>query len=230
MSVYSLANFLQHSAQDADLPEAFQLESPHLLKIDLKGAAWTKMGTMIAYRGNIAFKREGMMEHGLGKLFKKALTGEGMTLTKAEGNGELFLADAGKKVSVIYLENEAICVNGNDLLAFDPSIQWDIKMIKRVAGMMAGGLFNIRLEGKGYMAITTHYEPLTLRVTPNQPVFTDPNATVAWSANLQPELRTDISWGTLLGRGSGESFQLGFWGDGFVVVQPYEEVYFQTQH
>ena len=74
------------------------------------------------------------------------------------------------------------------------------------------------------VAITTHGSPLTLRVTAAQPVFTDPNATVAWSGNLSPDLRTDISLRTLLGRGSGESIQMQFQGDGFVVVQPYEEV------
>ncbi|EMI56971.1 protein containing DUF124 [Rhodopirellula sallentina SM41] len=34
---------------------------------------------------------------------------------------------------------------------------------------------------------------------------------------------------TFFGRGSGESVQLLFRGHGFVVVQPYEEVYFQHQ-
>jgi uncharacterized protein (AIM24 family) len=60
-------------------------------------------------------------------------------------------------------------------------------------------------------------------------VFTDPNATVAWSGGLMPEIVTDISLGTLLGRGSGESIQLRFAGEGWVVVQPYEEVVFQAK-
>ena len=59
------------------------------------------------------------------------------------------------------------------------------------------------------------------------PVFTDPNATVAWSGGLSPEIVTNISLGSLLGRGSGESIQLKFAGDGWVVVQPYEEIYMQ---
>lgn len=101
--------------------------------------------------------------------------------------------------------------------------------MRKVAGMMAGGLFNVRCEGTGMIAITTHYEPLTLRVTPGKPVITDPNATVAWSGNLQPEFQTDISLKTFIGRGSGESIQMRFEGDGFVIVQPYEEVYMQTQ-
>lgn len=100
-------------------------------------------------------------------------------------------------------------------------------MMRRVAAMVSGGLFNVRFEGTGMLAITTHYDPVTLRVQPGQPVFTDPNATIAWSGNLAPEFKTDISLKTFFGRGSGESIQMMFNGDGFVVVQPYEEVAFQ---
>ena len=50
------------------------------------------------------------------------------------------------------------------------------------------------------------------------------------SGNLTPEFKKDISLKTFFGRGSGESIQMQFQGDGFVVVQPYEEVYFQGQH
>jgi uncharacterized protein (AIM24 family) len=98
-------------------------------------------------------------------------------------------------------------------------------MMRRVAGMLAGGLFNIKLSGSGLVAITTHYEPLTLRVTPDQPVFTDPNATVAWSDGLVTDIVTQIQLGAFFGRGSGESLQLKFSGNGWVVLQPYEEVY-----
>ena len=78
------------------------------------------------------------------------------------------------------------------------------------------------------VAITTHYDPLTLRVSASRPVITDPNATVAWSGNLQPEFKTDVSLKTFVGRGSGESIQMEFKGDGFVVVQPFEELSLQA--
>jgi uncharacterized protein (AIM24 family) len=94
--------------------------------------------------------------------------------------------------------------------------------------MIAGGFFNYHLSGSGLIAITSHYNPMTLRVLPGYPVFTDPNATIAWSANLVPDLKADLSFRTFLGRGSGESFQMKFEGDGFVVVQPYEEVHLAT--
>lgn len=77
--------------------------------------------------------------------------------------------------------------------------------------------------------MTAHYEPLTLRVSPGNPVITDPNATVAWSGNLQPKFQTDISLKTFFGRASGESIQMKFEGEGFVVIQPYDEVYMKAK-
>lgn len=221
---YSIEEFVEQTAQRERGEGLFELESERLLEINLNGTVWTARGSMVAYAGNIKFTREGLLEHGLGKLFKRAVTGEGAALTKAEGQGRLYLADAGKKVAIIHLENDAIVVNGNDLLAFEPSVQWDIKFMKKISAMAAGGLFNVRLEGTGMIAITTHYEPLTLRVTPEAPVMTDPNATVCWSGNLQPEFKVDVSLKSFFGRSSGESFQMLFQGEGFVVIQPYEEV------
>ncbi|WP_442594367.1 AIM24 family protein [Neobacillus sp. D3-1R] len=229
MSRYSLNEFVQQTKQQDKGEGLFELETPRMLEINLNGQVWAKAGAMVSYRGNIKFEREGVLEHGLGKMFKKALTGEGTSLMKANGTGKLYLADQGKKISILELQGESIYVNGNDLLAFEPTVNWDIKLMRKIAGMMSGGLFNVRLEGSGMVAITSHYEPLTLLVTPDQPVFTDPNATVAWSGNLQPDFVTDISLKTFFGRGSGESIQMKFSGNGFVVVQPYEEVYLNPQ-
>ncbi|MCB1205918.1 MAG: AIM24 family protein, partial [Verrucomicrobiae bacterium] len=207
MSRYSLEEFVQQTAQQELNQGTFELESDRMLEVNLNGLVWMKMGAMVAYRGQIKFTREGILEHGLGNLLKKAVSGEGARLTKGEGTGKMYLADRGKKISILQLQGEAICVNGNDILAFESTISNEIKMMRRVAGMVAGGLFNYRLSGQGLIAITSHYNPLTLRVTPGNPVFTDPNATIAWSANLDPDFKTDISLKTFLGRGSGESFQ-----------------------
>lgn len=230
MSKYSIAEFIKNTEQEDKGEGLFELETPRMLEVNLNGMIWAKAGSMVAYNGKIKYEREGILEHGLGSMFKKALTGEGASLMKANGQGKLYLADGGKKIIILQLQNESIYVNGNDLLAFEPSLKHEIKLMKRVAGMMAGGLFNVRCEGSGMLAITTHYEPLTLRVTPGKPVITDPNATVAWSVNLRPEFQTDISFKTFVGRGSGESIQMRFEGDGFVIVQPYEEVYMQQSN
>ncbi|MGK0187661.1 MAG: hypothetical protein ACI9R3_003449 [Verrucomicrobiales bacterium] len=224
---YSLSQFVEKTAQRDHGQGLFELETERLLEVNLNGSVWTKMGSMVAYRGSVKFTREGVLEQGLGNLLKKAVSGEGTRLTKAEGAGKVYLADSGKKVIIIGLENEAIVVNGNDVLAFETSITNTIKMMKKVTAMMAGGLFNVRLEGTGLIAITSHYDPMTLHVTPDNPVITDPNATIAWSGNLEPAFKKDVSLKTFIGRGSGESIQMEFKGDGFVVVQPYEEVVLQ---
>lgn len=225
MGRYSLEEFRKQSVQKDRGEGVFEMETDRLLEVHLNGMIWTKKGSMVAYLGNITFTREGVLEHGLGKFLKKMFTAEGMALTKAEGKGVLYLADYGKKVTILQLEDDAICFNGNDVLAFEPTLQWDIKMLKSIAGMLSGGIFNVRVEGTGMVAFTSHYDPVTLPVTENRPVYTDPNATIAWSGNLVPELKTDISFKTFFGRGSGESFQMKFQGDGFVVIQPYEESY-----
>jgi uncharacterized protein (AIM24 family) len=223
MPRYTLEEFLAQSEQ-SDLGQGFfELESERMLEVNLAGDLWIKMGAMVAYTGSMKFERERILERGLGEALKKTFTGEGASLTKASGQGKLYLADVGKKITILELRGESIVVNGNDLLAFQTGLEWKITLMRRVAAMMAGGLFNVRVSGHGLVAITTHFDPLTLRVTPDQPVLTDPGATVAWSGNLQPEFKTDVQLKTFLGRGSGESIQMRFQGDGFVVVQPYEQ-------
>jgi len=67
---------------------------------------------------------------------------------------------------------------------------------------------------------------MALTVTPDQPTYTDPNATIAWSAGLEPSVHTDANLASLKGifgsMTSGETFQLGFQGTGYVIVQPSE--------
>jgi uncharacterized protein (AIM24 family) len=210
--------------QTEPMDRVFDLENERTLKIHLQDSwVWTRLGSMIAYEGQVKFRREGAFEHGLAKFFKRSLFNDGLMLSKAEGNGYLYLADQGKKIRILSIQNQGLTINGNDLLAFEESVSWDVKFLKSKA-MLAGGLTHVSLDNYGLVAITTHFEPVTLKVTPDNPVCTDPNSTVAWSNTLQPKLKTDVSMKTFIGRGSGESLQLQFEGDGFVVVQPYEEI------
>lgn len=223
----TIADFVAATAQQDSAAAPFQLENAYLLELNLSGRVWTKAGAMVAYVGDVKFTREGMLEHGLGKMMKRMVSGEVGALMKVEGRGRVYLADRGKKVRILQLTGETIFVNGNDLLAMQETIDWDITMMRKAAGVLTGGLFNIKLSGTGLVAITAHYDPLTLRVTPGTTLVTDPNATVAWSGSLAPKVQTNIDLRTMMGRGSGEAIRLEFSGDGWVVVQPYEEAYLQ---
>ncbi len=216
-----LGEFVSAHAQ-TDTGGTWQLESKKMLEIQLGGnTVYTKLGAMVAYYGNLTFERAGAGS--AGKFLKTMATGERAATTKVTGSGILYCADQGKEISILYLDNESIFVNGSDCLAYSESLSWDI-VFTGGASMMAGGLFSLKLTGTGYVAITTNGKPLVLGVAPNSPLFTDPNATVAWSDGLQTSVKADVNLKTILGRASGETFQMRFDGQGFVVVQPYEEI------
>jgi uncharacterized protein (AIM24 family) len=59
--------------------------------------------------------------------------------------------------------------------------------------------------------------------TGEAPTFVDTNALVAWSTELTVKPNRTVKLGGLIGRGSGEAFQMAFTGRGFVVVQPSEQ-------
>lgn len=227
MERYTIEEFIRQTAQNESANDYFQLENDRMLEVNLDSMVWMKAGAMVAYVGHIKFTREGLLDKGIGSLLKRSVTGEGAKLTKAEGRGRLYLADSGKTIRILRLNGESLFVNGSDLLALEPTVQWDIKMMRKLTAVVSGGFFNVKLSGSGLVAITTHFEPITLLVRPGLPVRTDPNATIAWSGTLVPEFRTDVSLKSFFGRGSGESIQMEFNGEGFVVVQPYEEVALQ---
>jgi uncharacterized protein (AIM24 family) len=222
--LHTLNDFLMNTSERDHPGDVFELESSRMLEVHVNGRIWAKLGAMVAYRGAVKFNREGALEGGLGKAFKKFVSGEVAPLVKLEGQGRVYLADTAKHITLLRLQGETLNVNGNDLLAFEDSIAYDITVHRRIAGMLAGGLFSVRLTGHGMVALTSHGQPLTLRSSAVDPLFTDPNATICWSGNLTPELKTDINLRTLIGKGGGETFQMRFVGDGFVVVQPFEEL------
>ncbi|QLK27738.1 AIM24 family protein [Natrinema zhouii] len=200
--------------------DTFQLENGKLLDIALDGSVIAKAGSMIAYDGDISFEGKSSAEGGITGFLKEKATSEGTPVMEATGTGHLYLADQEKKIQILELDaGQSISVNGNDVLAFESSVNYEIRTIKSIAGFSAGGMTNVFLEGPGSVAITTHGEPLVLR----PPVRTDPSATVAWSGTT-PGSHVDRALSNMIGQSSDETYQLEFTGsEGFVVVQPYEE-------
>jgi uncharacterized protein (AIM24 family) len=122
----------------------------------------------------------------------------------------------------MYLENDQIWVNGANVLAYSASLTSDIKMIGG-AGAMTGGLYNVTLTGTGYVAITTDGPPVVLDVA-SAATFADPQAVVMWTTGVTMNVKSDVSMKTLIGKSSGETFQMAFSGQGWVMVQPSEGV------
>ena len=206
--------------QETTSEQPFALQNSKLLKVSLDQVTiQAKAGSMVAYQGEVAFEHAG--SGGMSRMFKKAMTGEGTKLMKMSGTGEVFLADTAQEIHLIYLEDDAITVNGANLLAFDAGIDWDIKRVEGASAMMGGGLFNTALTGSGWVAILSDGPPVLLN-TGDAPTFADPNAAITWASSLKTGIKTDIKMKNFIGKGSGESVQMSFAGQGWVLVQPSE--------
>ncbi|GAA2900613.1 hypothetical protein GCM10010517_66270 [Streptosporangium fragile] len=199
-------------------PGHFALQNSKMLRVQLNGEVLARQGSMVAFQGQMDFDYEGA--GGVGRLLKKMVTGEGAPLMRVRGQGLLFLADKAQDVHLFYLENEALTVNGANLLAFDPQLTWDIQRVQG-AGVAAGGLFNTTIRGTGWVAVTAHGSPVLLD-TSRMPTYVDGQSAVCWSANLHVGVNRTMKVGALIGRGSGEAAQLAFQGQGFVLVQASE--------
>jgi uncharacterized protein (AIM24 family) len=200
--------------------EEFALQNDRLLKVSLKGhEIQAKLGTMVAYQGDVKFEHAG--SGGMSRFVKKIATGEDAKFMKCSGTGELFLAEGAQEIHILKLEQDQITCNGRNLLAFDAGIDWDIKRVEGAGGVLGGGLFNVVLKGSGFVALLSDGPPVRLDVG-EAPTFADPSAAITWSSGVRTSLKSDINVKTLIGRGSGETWQIAFEGTGWVLVQPSE--------
>lgn len=201
-------------------PDAFTLQNGKLLKVRLEQVTiQAKLGSMVAYQGEVRFEHAG--SGGLGRMLKKAVSSEGTSLMKMTGSGEVFLADQAQEVHLLKLENDKVTCNGANVLAFDAGIDWDIERVKSASSAMAGGLTNMSLSGSGWVALLTDGPPVRLDVGA-APTFADAQAAVVWSSGVSTSIKTDVNLKSLIGRSSGETFQVAFQGQGWVLVQPSE--------
>ncbi len=199
---------------------AFSLQNSKMLKVELADATvQAKLGSMVAHQGDVKFEHAG--SGGMTKFMKKAMTGEGTDLMKVSGTGEVFLADYGQEIQLLQLSDDSITANGANVLAFEDGIEWDIKRVEGVSGMLGGGLYNMHLQGTGFVAIISDGPPVMLEVD-GESTFADPQAAITWSSGLTSSVKADVNMKTMIGRGSGESVQLSFSGKGWLLIQPSE--------
>lgn len=215
--LFSAENLEKESAQPG-----MRLQNSKMLKIELNGEAMARVGSMVAYQGQVQFEAQG--SGGLGKFLKQKLTGEGVPLMKVSGRGDVFprRARQGRAHHRPGAGRRAVDQRSS-VLAFDSTLQYDIRMVGGAGMASSSGLFNCVFSGHGRIAITTKGTPVVLNV--DAPTYVDPQAAVCWSANLQTGYHRaeQLGLGTLLGRSTGEAFTMSFAGQGFVVVQPSEE-------
>ena len=201
--------------------ETLSLQNPRMLKARLQDSELlARQGAMVAYQGQVEFAYEGA--GGVGRFLKKALTGEGVPLMRCRGRGDVFLAQDANELHILDLDgsSDGVTVNGANVLAFETGLQWDIRRVEG-ASALSGGVFNMVFSGTGRLVVSAFGTPVVLN-TGEAPTYADLQSAVAWSSSLQTRLVRTAGASALIGRGSGEAFQLAFAGQGFLVVQASE--------
>ena len=209
--------FEQDKMEKEGVAGSFLLQNRHTLKVELNGEVYAKQGAMAAYQGNIEFSFHG---GGVRRMLKKVISGENLQLMKVSGRGEVFFSDFGAEVQIVQLENDSSTIKNSNLLAFESTLQWDIKMVKPGMQMLAAGLSNVTVSGTGLVAISSFGTPFVLQV--NEPTYVDVQAALLGRPRFKLISNPSSRWVHWIGRGSGESFQMVFTGEGFVVIQPSE--------
>jgi uncharacterized protein (AIM24 family) len=195
------------------------LQNSKSIRYVVNGECFARQGSMVAFRGDLQFEKHGQ---GVGNFIKRGVTGEGLALMSVKGRGEVWFAhEAGNCFVLEFAPGDSLTVNGRNVLCFDPTIAYDIKIMKG-AGLVGGGLTNSVFTGSGRIGIVCDGDPIVIPVTAQYPVFVDTDAVVGWSAQLHTSLNRSQSLGSMLRGGSGEAVQLKLEGEGFVVVRPSE--------
>ncbi|WP_369190076.1 TerD family protein [Streptomyces sp. R08] len=197
-------------------------QNKKLIRVDLGiggQPVLARQGSMVLYQGKVDFGYKGAGF--AGRLVGNA-TGQEMQLMRCTGQGQVFLAENSTHLHPVELQGDAICVSAENVLAFDESLQYEVRRIEG-HGIPGGALFTMQFQGTGTIVVKTHGSPVVLPVTPT--TFADCNAVVAWSAAAQVIVSSQVRMRRNAYPGdTGESVNLQFRAapGNFIVVQPYE--------
>ncbi|GAA5208001.1 AIM24 family protein [Streptomyces thinghirensis] len=193
---------------------------------------FSQRGAMLAYQGEVSFTpnvRGG--QGGVMSMIGRRVANEDTPLMTVEGSGTVLFGHGGHHVQVIGLAGDTLYVEADRLLAFEDTLEQGTVFLGSqggVMGMVRGqvsgqGLFTTTLKGHGSVAVMAHGGVFEIPITPQRPVRVDPQAYVAHHGDVRNKLSTAMGWRDMVGRGSGEAFQLELSGSGTVFVQASEE-------
>ena len=193
---------------------------------------FSQRGAMLAYRGEVSFTPNVQGgQGGMMSMIGRRVAGEATPLMTVEGSGTVLFGRGGHHVHVIELAGDTLYVEADRLLAFEGTLRQGTMFLGSQGGVMGlvrgqvtgQGLFTTTLQGHGSVAVMAHGGVFEVPITPQRPVHVDPQAYVAHHGDVRNRLSAALGWREMVGRGSGEAFQLELSGSGAVFVQASEE-------
>ncbi|MEU7648586.1 AIM24 family protein [Streptomyces huasconensis] len=201
----------------------FRLQGSRVLAVDMTGdAVKAKNGSMVAYDGQMAFKKMSGGGEGIRGMVTRRVTGEQMTVMEVKGHGTCWFADRATEINLVRLSGEKLYVEAGNLLCTDAALRTGTSFTGLRGATQGNGLFTTTVEGTGQAAIVSDGPAVALRVSPQYPLTVDPGAYIAHQGDVRQSFQSGVTFRTILGEGGGEAFQIRFEGDGLVYVQPSE--------
>jgi uncharacterized protein (AIM24 family) len=191
---------------------------------------YSRRGSMLAYAGKVSFAPTVTAGQGIGGAIGRRMAGESEPMMHVTGQGSVTFGHRGLHVEVIELAGDTLYVEADRLLVHDAALRAGTMFMGEqggVRGVIRGavsgqGLFTTTLSGHGSCAVLSHGGVIELPISPQRPVHVDPQAYVAHRGQVDNSLTTAMGLRDMIGRGSGEGFQLRFTGSGAVYVQASE--------
>jgi uncharacterized protein (AIM24 family) len=193
---------------------------------------FSQRGAMLACTGQVTFTPSITGgQGGIGSMIGRRVANEATPLMTVEGSGTVMFGHGGHHAHVIDLSGETLYVESDRLLAFEGSLRQGTMFLGSQGGVMGvirgqvtgQGLFTTTLAGHGSVAVLAHGGVFELPITGGAAVHVDPQAYVAHRGEVRNRLSAAVGWREMVGRGSGEAFQLELSGEGAVYVQASEE-------
>lgn len=183
-----LAAAAARAAQETD---RFELDGDCRLKVRLDGGIWIKTGAVLQSAGSLTFRRERLAEFGLLRLLKRVAC-RAPRMTRADGSGNLCLADSPKKIFLVRLCRESLWVGAADILAMELTLERDFAPLRRLAGLRSANNACVQLHGSGLAAVCTRYELIKLKGSPRSRESARRDA-ANWPGGLRPEFKVGVS-------------------------------------
>lgn len=207
--------------------DRYAIQNPYLLRVKLEGntgpEVLARKGSMVAYQGMVDFDGEYQSHNQRGA---RRRTGEGLDLMRCSGQGTVYLANLAQNIHLMDVDRSGITVDSQYVLALDSGLNYDVIAVDSQFGLSGTGAYNLQIAGQGKIALMTSGQPLLMHVTPDKYVYADADAVVAWSTDLRVQMQAQTTNSSVFRRrgNTGEGWELAFVGQGYVLVQPSEQM------
>lgn len=182
------------------MEKKFYLHHNGFLEVHSDGKVYIKRSSLRSYVGNFTFEQ-----------LQDLKTTSAHEIVEARGKGKLFIFEKGNQTYLFELNQEFVYVEGSHILALEENLLFRSEPIHDYKNNKT--LQTFKIYGKGALALTTHMEPLTLRVTPEFPLTILSSSVVAWTGNLYP-----IVGQKALEKEKEDSFLIRFEGEGLIIA------------